>query len=854
MAALSTVGVALWPGMPKPQVTAMTLCRQSRSIAAGTADGSIWLWRTPAEWHPFPKVGRQLGQGVDTGAGDGLQPLAVLCGQHEAPITSLITICEDRQHVLFSADSSGCMCVWRLQDGVCLKTSNVLAWGPRAMVNVSCKGKSLIACCGPSPDIEVIDIGPMKRIVRLFGHGDWCADLCVRPRETLMEADVQSSREPSIYSLDHGGTLCVWLAERTCSPTIVGWVPSVQCHRVAIACPTSLVLDKNCAALMVMGQDATAHYRLGRDHRFANKSAPPQVFTFSNTPAADTPSAAAPPCEGVSAAHTSDGGAKGEPDTEASKAPETAAQRRAKRLASAAKRCVGPGGLANCMPTGTWGKVQGVLSPGGERAVVWRPNDGLLLLRTQPDGRTEVERLSCRAALNIAAVCSDASGWFAFASRSGDLCVWSADSLPPAPHLSAVSALRSRHAVSAGTSVAPAPMDGEGTAAVEHEHAANGRPSDDGRTPLTTAALVPADGHPVSLPGADAARSTDSTVMNTDVSGVDVAAAFAELSREWKFQGAGWLAKGFYEHINQAAGGGGADEDSWLAPGREECASDCPGVAARPHANAGTHSQTSPAACGGMPHRGKQAPAATVSIIHVEGLAHGGSVRRGMGGDASGSGRRTGRCRTETGVYWVVGDAGGCVSVMTLPAGSLLVRLEGHAAAVLSLLWVDGEDLLVSGGADGGVVVWDMPDGVLRHRLSQTPSAILKLVDLGTSVDVFLKRACVLFALAADGSVLVFSAKSGGESRDGEGGAGVGGGAGVLGGGGWRDRRLERQGAQLVSAEWPQTRRGRCPVGPTAPLPVRTDVRRAGVCLAPPHQQAGRAAAAGLAARRAPRA
>ncbi len=32
---------------------------------------------------------------------------------------------------------------------------STLAWGPSTMVNVSCKGKTLIAAAGGSPDIEV---------------------------------------------------------------------------------------------------------------------------------------------------------------------------------------------------------------------------------------------------------------------------------------------------------------------------------------------------------------------------------------------------------------------------------------------------------------------------------------------------------------------------------------------------------------------------------------------------------------------------------------------------------------------------------------------------------------------------
>lgn len=63
---------------------------------------------------------------------------------------------------------------------------------------------------------------------------------------------------------------------------------------------------------------------------------------------------------------------------------------------------------------------------------------------------------------------------------------------------------------------------------------------------------------------------------------------------------------------------------------------------------------------------------------------------QGTGGTAAGS-------RTQNGVYWVVGYSTGAVAVSVLPSGELLLRLEDLRAAVLSLLWVEGEDLLVAG-------------------------------------------------------------------------------------------------------------------------------------------------------------
>ena len=407
------VGVALWPDAPPPaqKVTAMVLCRQSCCLATGTDDGSIWLWRTPAEWQSVALGPRPQGMDdhsqAEAGAGQRVQPLALLCGQHAASITSMVTAFDGQQHVLLSADARGGMCVWRVEDGVCLKTSNVLSWGPRTMVNVSCKGKTLVACCGPSPDIEVIDAGSMKRIVRLFGHGDWCTDLRVRPREALMQLDLHSSREPSVYSLDRGGTLCVWLAERTCSATMVGWVPSVQCHRVSVEYPTSLALDKHGAALLVVGNDTAAQYCLGRDHRLADKNAKPIVYPMTET--------------GHSAAPAN------------GKSTETAAQRRAKRTAAATLGATAKGGddgFDQLQVGRVWPGVTAALAPGGGGGLVLSQRGKLVVLQPEVEGQANVEVLESHGR-EMTAMCDDGWGWLAMANEGGDVCVWAAES--PAP-------------------------------------------------------------------------------------------------------------------------------------------------------------------------------------------------------------------------------------------------------------------------------------------------------------------------------------------------------------------------------------------------------------------------------------
>ena len=54
-----------------------------------------------------------------------IQPFAILCGHHTEPISALVCAVEGvgvrEKNVLVSADLSSCMCVWSLEDGVCLR-------------------------------------------------------------------------------------------------------------------------------------------------------------------------------------------------------------------------------------------------------------------------------------------------------------------------------------------------------------------------------------------------------------------------------------------------------------------------------------------------------------------------------------------------------------------------------------------------------------------------------------------------------------------------------------------------------------------------------------------------------------
>ena len=489
-----------------------------------------------------------------------------------------------------------------------------------------------------------------------------------------MDLDLQSNQEPSIYSLDRGGTLCVWLAERTCPARMVGWIPSVQCHRVAVSCPTSLALDKNCEVLMVVGRDAAAHYRLGRDHRFVDKSELPTIFTFApsrSTPAADA--ADWPTAESPSTASSLSGH---QPEAKGGKGPETAAQRRAKWLAGSQASNMTGQRQAERVAGGQWhlfarnsrdlSKTRGVLAPGGDRALVWQPHEAILLLRTCKEtaderehctrasdaeatsplhespplgdcAATEVNRLAWHAAMQIVALSGDVWGWWAAASESGDVYVWSADASDRAgegpglgvesvaPHLSAASALRSRYASDCELMAVTTTCVGETVAAGEE--------------------MAPSR----SVDGKQSQERSQGPVRRA-TTGYEI------LTRDWTFRGNGWLLEAFYagEHVERdLTAASAAAEEAWEL----RCQGACRAGPNGEQMNA-VQAEQMPSLVAGRAGD----LTATVSIVHVEGSL---PMRRSWGGEiepAIGSdGRRRARtvrsdesggnrCRTQNGV------------------------------------------------------------------------------------------------------------------------------------------------------------------------------------------------------------
>ncbi|EKX47741.1 hypothetical protein GUITHDRAFT_106293 [Guillardia theta CCMP2712] len=560
----------------------------------------------------------------------------------------MVSAYEGKDHVLCSADREACLSVWKLEDGVCLRTSNeCLSWVPQSMKTVSCKGKTLIAACGPSPDIEVYDVVQMKRIVRLFGHGDWVCDICTRNSDLMAEQLVQSPSEPSLYSLDRGGTVCVWLADRSCSTNVVGWIPSVQVHRTPVSLPSSLAVDSLCSSLIVVGASTCARYMLGKDHRFAEKNAKPTVVQLDLSGA-----------------------------TESSTRQVVYAQSISKCAEAFFLQNEFLSEMMNRQKMRGWFDSRVALSPRGDRAVIWKPGVGFTLVRFSDHVPSESEvslssvsvPLREQAFYDVSAFGADDGGWMCLAkfdsSGKSELLVLSPDESkfapPPPATMSLAAALRQRHA--------------NAQAEGDNNNAEQGNED---------SVLVP-------------------EVQPKQEDGEGKNGCVAE---GWEEMFRGVLSSAFYEP--RGASG------------------DC-----------------------------------TCSLFHVEGARNLHSLTHDTEPPwFDPRGRRTVRPNRprnrmhKTEMFWALGYTRGDILIFNVPTGSVAHSLCGHKAAVLSMMWISGESLLVSGSQDGCVMLWDLDKGVLKGSLQQHVGPVTRIVELGTGADSYLRHAFTFCTLSLDHTV-----------------------------------------------------------------------------------------------------
>lgn len=343
-----------------------------------------------------------------------------------------------------------------------------MPWVPFTLLEVSCKGKTLLACAGTSPDVEVFDVFSMRRLVRLFGHGEWCVDICRRNKEEGIPGGQSShDMEPTIYSVDRGGAICCWLPDRTCGKGVVGWIPSVQVHCVPVAFPTCLALDAMSRNLVVLGIGECVTYALGSDHRFADRQAKPSVLSFGgkgprgflrevNGPGdAEEPpektrrrrhasvAAARPPLRRWNSAPPDADGTEMEAARGTPRASTGSNEKACEALTLIDRMALETGGrgLGDMQ---RWTRMRAVVMSGDNRALIWEQGNGICLLDVAEGTETEV------LGKNVSCVAGDSDGWILAVTDDGAVHVWSpcpitAPYKEPVHSMSAHAALRERH-------------------------------------------------------------------------------------------------------------------------------------------------------------------------------------------------------------------------------------------------------------------------------------------------------------------------------------------------------------------------------------------------------------------------
>ena len=361
----------------------------------------------------------------------------------------------------------------------------------------------------------------MKRVVRLFGHGEWCIDLCARGAGAPLADATAAPDEPTLYSIDRGGTLCCWLADRSCAPGVVSWLPAVQVcpppppppprtkwtrrvpRPVLIGHAASLTRCRSrpspwpsrprwrstraaprCSS---WGSAGAAVYALGADHKLADLrpkgylavdilDCEPDEAAFAHAPArggggggGGDDGGADPPEQRRRRRHASRAFRPKDAVRQWSSAPPEdfeealAAQERAERGGAAV---LSEGGCED-RPSGAggggargWVRARGALSPGGDRAVVWV--DGVGAYAVSFGGERGALLLGSDAgAAGLEVLGGDGAGWLIGASSGARLHVWRpvGPSAPPPGDGNGAAALRLRAARAAGADGAAEPSE-----------------------------------------------------------------------------------------------------------------------------------------------------------------------------------------------------------------------------------------------------------------------------------------------------------------------------------------------------------------------------------------------------------
>ncbi len=611
---------------------------------------------------------------------------------------------------------------------------------PSTLLEVSCKGRCLLACAGASPDIEILDVWTMRRVVRLFGHGDWCVDICTRHLDNVPGIESQRDTEPTIYSVDRGGTLCCWLPDKSCGKGVVGWIPSVQVHCVPVAFPASLALDAQSQYIMVVGIGECVCYSLGKDHRLAGRHTHGTVIGFGSHSSPHVvrevhqeDSALEPPEKTRRRRHASVAASRpplrrwnsAPPDADEASLeksrPSTAAHNNSLSQAhydgiNVAKSVQVHGRSLNDLQR--WTKVEAIFMPRDSKALVWEKDAGLYLidLHTASAQLLDSTLASCFA--------GDGEGWFCIGTDQGQVHVWSPHQLSapyrePVHGMSAHAALRERHKSEARDRDAPDTHSSahhhhrrhhhtdhqnrqhECKHEHEHEHCeSNEHAHRDLSKERGDAEHRPSAQHERQRHGhehvEDAKASSQLPAQSIQRK---PPRDFTAVSQVWCFAGEGRLGLG------------------WEGTG----------------CDAASRSGEYEASC---------------TLLNVHGAS---PWRDPLSGEEV---RRHAVPEGHLRVMWIVGRRNGCIDGYQLPEGKVRLKMRG-SCSVSALLWPPNSNTIISGFADGSVCVWSAEDSRLLHRYRSHAAAVTSLCLLDAAGCGFLRSHSVFCSCAADRAVIL---------------------------------------------------------------------------------------------------
>eukprot|EP00761_Pharyngomonas_kirbyi_P004549 gb/GECH01004554.1/.p1 GENE.gb/GECH01004554.1/~~gb/GECH01004554.1/.p1 ORF type:complete len:1425 (+),score=323.98 gb/GECH01004554.1/:1-4275(+) len=126
------------------------------------------------------------------------EPFAIMRG-HETNVTAITECVYDMAHSAASISSDGSLYIWGLQDGRCLAAAPFLLRGTPTSIT-ALPGGSHVACGGRNNEIEMVDLSTLSVVRKIEGHSAWISGLTCG----------SFYGQPTLLSVSQDSTLRYW--------------------------------------------------------------------------------------------------------------------------------------------------------------------------------------------------------------------------------------------------------------------------------------------------------------------------------------------------------------------------------------------------------------------------------------------------------------------------------------------------------------------------------------------------------------------------------------------------------------------------------------------------------------------